>query len=101
MKQINLAQIGCGYWGPNLLRNVRLLPDCFAKIACDSRKDRLAHMKSLYREIDTTTEFDQVVDDGEIDRIGWRRSPICGRSVWRSLGLRWAVEYGVGASSVC
>ena len=65
----NIAVVGCGYWGPNLLRNVRLLPDCCVKIACDTRKDRLAHMKSLYSEIDTTTEFDQVVEDGEIDAV--------------------------------
>jgi predicted dehydrogenase len=66
---LNFAVVGCGYWGPNLLRNLRLLPDCRVKIACDMKKDRLAHMKSLYSEIDTTTEFDQVVEDGEIDAV--------------------------------
>ena len=65
----NFAVVGCGYWGPNLLRNIRLLPDCRVKIACDTRKDRLAHMKSLYSEIDTTTEFDQVIDDKEVDAV--------------------------------
>jgi predicted dehydrogenase len=66
---LDFAVVGCGYWGPNLLRNIRLLPDCRVKFACDARKDRLAHMKSLYSEIDTTTEFDQVVEVEEIDAI--------------------------------
>jgi len=66
---INFAVVGCGYWGPNLLRNLRLLPDCRVKIVCDTRKDRLAHMKSLYPDIDTTDDFDQVVNEDEIDAI--------------------------------
>jgi predicted dehydrogenase len=66
---LNVAVVGCGYWGPNLLRNFNILPHCRVKTACDTRKDRLAHMKTLYSQIDTTTEFDRVVEDSEIDAV--------------------------------
>ncbi len=66
---LNIGIVGCGYWGPNLLRNFYILPHCRVKVACDKRKDRLAHMKSLYASIETTTDFDVVVNDDEIDAI--------------------------------
>ena len=47
--------IGCGYWGPNLIRNFHSLPGCKVKYACDVDNSRLAHMKSLYSEVDTIT----------------------------------------------
>jgi predicted dehydrogenase len=39
------------------------------KIACDLDKDRLAHMRSLYPGLETTTEFDHVINDSETDAI--------------------------------
>jgi len=66
---LNIAVIGCGYWGPNLIRNFNSLAGCSIKIACDLDESRLAHMKSLYPYIDMTTEFDRVIDNAEIDAI--------------------------------
>jgi len=54
-KPINVAVIGCGYWGPNLIRNFMTLPECNVKTVCDLDKDRLAHMKTLYPDVETTT----------------------------------------------
>ena len=68
-KPINVAVIGCGYWGPNLIRNFKALPECNVKTVCDLDKDRLAHMKTLYPDVETTTEFDRVVEDPAIDAI--------------------------------
>lgn len=65
----NIAIIGCGYWGPNLLRNFNALEDCNVKYACDVDGDRLAHMKPLYPQIETTTDFDQVIADPDIDAV--------------------------------
>jgi predicted dehydrogenase len=66
---LNIAVVGCGYWGPNLIRNFSALAECRMKIACDLDKDRLAHMKSLYPGLETTTEFDHVINDSETDAI--------------------------------
>jgi predicted dehydrogenase len=66
---INMAIVGCGYWGPNLIRNFDALSGCKIKIACDTNKDRLSHMKSLYHDIQTTSDYEDVVNNTEIDAI--------------------------------
>jgi predicted dehydrogenase len=65
----NIAVVGCGYWGPNLLRNFNSLSDCKVKIVCDIDEERLAHMKSLYPQVENTTKFENVVKDPDIDGI--------------------------------
>ena len=62
----NIAVVGCGYWGPNLIRNFNSLSDGTVKFACDLDKSRLEHMQSLYPAIHTTSAFDDVVNDKEI-----------------------------------
>jgi predicted dehydrogenase len=37
-----LAQLGCGYWGPNLLRNFAALPDCEVRYVADPSPARRA-----------------------------------------------------------
>lgn len=70
MKQIiNIAVIGCGYWGPNLIRNFNSISDCKVKLVCDINLERLTYVKKIYPQIETTTEFDNVVNDREIDAI--------------------------------
>lgn len=66
---LNVAVIGCGYWGPNLIRNFNSLPECDVTTVCDASKDRLAHMKQLYPHITTTTEVDDVFNDSNIDAV--------------------------------
>ena len=68
-KTITVGVVGCGYWGPNLIRNFRSLPDCRLKTMCDLNKDRLKHLKPLYPEVEASAEFDAVVKDPEIDAI--------------------------------
>jgi predicted dehydrogenase len=66
---INIAVVGCGYWGPNLIRNFNSFEDCKVKIACDLDQNRLAHIKTLYSGIETTTEYDRLLEDATIDAI--------------------------------
>jgi predicted dehydrogenase len=68
-KTITVGVVGCGYWGPNLIRNFRSLPDCRLKTMCDLNKDRLKHLKTLYPEVESSADFDEVVKDPEIDAI--------------------------------
>ena len=37
-----LAQLGCGYWGPNLLRNFSTLKNCAVKYVVDASAERRA-----------------------------------------------------------
>ena len=41
-KTPRIAVIGCGYWGPNLIRNYNALPGCEMSWVCDANPARLA-----------------------------------------------------------
>lgn len=66
---LTFGVVGCGYWGPNLLRNLSGLSDCRVKWVCDRSVDRLTHMKTLYPQVEVTTEFKHVVEDDETDAV--------------------------------
>ena len=68
-KLINVSVAGCGYWGPNLIRNFSQLPDCRVKQVCDTEENRLKHMKKLYPSVDTTMVFEDLVKDKDLDAI--------------------------------
>src|SRR5688572_25633887 len=67
--RIRVGVVGCGYWGPNLLRNFRSLSDCDVKTICDLDAKRLNHMKSLYPNLETCTNFDELVARTDIDAV--------------------------------
>jgi len=66
---ITIGIIGCGYWGPNLARNFIALPGCRVKTVCDTSEARLSHIRSLYPNVETTTESVRLIKDTEIDAI--------------------------------
>jgi predicted dehydrogenase len=68
-KPVTLGVVGCGYWGPNLIRNFRSLPDCALKVICDVNKGRLKHLGSLYPDVQTEMSFERVVADPGIDAL--------------------------------
>ena len=45
--RVKLAVIGCGYWGPNLIRNFINIPECEMSICCDLDENKLNRMKGL------------------------------------------------------
>jgi len=66
---LTVGVIGCGYWGPNLIRNFNGLQDCRLKVVCDRDTKRLQHMAALYPGVETTREADDLFQDQEIDAI--------------------------------
>ena len=68
-KQIKVGVVGCGYWGPNLIRNFRSIPNCQLKVMCDVSESRLAHLKSLYPEVDTETDFNRMLTGAGLDAV--------------------------------
>jgi predicted dehydrogenase len=72
MKEGNVLRIGvvgCGYWGPNLVRNFSQIPGSQVPIICDLKEERLKHVQSLYPFVKTTTKFEDLLDDGDLDAI--------------------------------
>jgi predicted dehydrogenase len=61
--------IGCGYWGPNLLRNLSQLPISKVKYCCDLDDARLNHMKALYPQVTTTKRFQDLIEDEEVEAV--------------------------------
>jgi UDP-2-acetamido-3-amino-2,3-dideoxy-glucuronate N-acetyltransferase len=63
----NIAVIGCGYWGKNLVRN-------FAELGalhtiCDSESKALSRLESLYPNIKKETSLDTVLSNDEIKGV--------------------------------
>jgi predicted dehydrogenase len=69
MKQIKVGVVGCGYWGPNLLRNFRTLPDCSLKMMCDVSEQRLKHLRNLYPEVKGELDFSHMLNGAGLDAV--------------------------------
>jgi predicted dehydrogenase len=68
-KNVRVGVVGCGYWGPNLIRNLRQSPDCQLKVICDASEQRLRHMRRLHPGVATTESFEAVLNDPELDAV--------------------------------
>ena len=69
MKKINVGHVGCGYWGPNLIRNLRQSPDCELKLICDASQPRLDHMRRLNPGVATTNRYEDLLECAELSAI--------------------------------
>ncbi|HVR35242.1 MAG TPA: Gfo/Idh/MocA family oxidoreductase [Methylomirabilota bacterium] len=68
-KLISVGVVGCGYWGPNLIRNFRTQPDCRLKMICDLSEERLRHLRSLYPEVEGSRDFGQMLNGARLDAV--------------------------------
>ncbi|HYX30986.1 MAG TPA: Gfo/Idh/MocA family oxidoreductase [Pyrinomonadaceae bacterium] len=64
-----LAQIGCGYWGPNLLRNFSAQKDCWVKLVVDQSAERRAYVEANFPKSQTSAVIDAALADTEIDAV--------------------------------
>src|SRR5436189_1615119 len=69
MSLINIGVIGCGYWGPNLLRNFAENEAAQLRWICDLDEQRLASMSRRYPMAQTTTDYRTVVNDPAVDAV--------------------------------
>ena len=68
-KPINVGVVGCGYWGPNLIRKFKALPDCRLKLMCDLDEERLTHLRSLYPEVEGHPDYGHMLNGAGIDAV--------------------------------
>jgi predicted dehydrogenase len=64
-----LAQIGCGYWGPNLLRNFSSLPNCRIKYVVDASPDRRAFVETNFPRTKAVDSSAIPLSDSEITGV--------------------------------
>ncbi len=66
---LRMAAVGCGYWGPNLIRNFNNHPDVELVAICDLDAKRRAHMSGLYPQALVTDTFADVINDTSIQAV--------------------------------
>lgn len=66
---LKIAQIGCGYWGPNLLRNLIANKDCELKYLVDLSAERLEFVEGLYPGVNVTTDKTAPLHDNTVDAV--------------------------------
>lgn len=66
---MNIAIIGFGYWGPNLVRNFFATEGCNVLMVADTREERLEILRKLYPSIQTATSIQSVLTSPEIDAV--------------------------------
>ena len=69
MKPINVGVIGCGYWGPNLIRNFVDNQSAQLRWICDVDERRLTEMSRRYPFAQTTDDYRKLVADNELDGV--------------------------------
>ena len=60
--KINIAQIGIGYWGPNLLRNLVGNRNCLVSKVVDLSEERRDFVKKLYPSISLSGDIQDIID---------------------------------------
>jgi predicted dehydrogenase len=68
MIPIKVGVIGCGYWGPNIIRNFHEAPEADLEMVCDLRQDRLDHIQSRYPNLATSRNYRDLLNS-EIEAV--------------------------------
>jgi predicted dehydrogenase len=66
---MKIAVIGCGYWGPNLVRNFIQSNKVENLICCDLDSKRLARMKNLYPSVAVLTDYRELLEIPDLDGV--------------------------------
>ncbi|MDH3197874.1 MAG: Gfo/Idh/MocA family oxidoreductase [Candidatus Krumholzibacteria bacterium] len=72
---LRIGVIGCGYWGPNLIRNFSHLPDSEVVICADLDAKRLEHMRLLYPHVQTTLDYKEVLARADVNAVAVATPP--------------------------
>src|SRR2546430_7666658 len=66
---IRIGVIGYGYWGPNVVRNLRSLEGCQLAAVCDQSPVALQRVRQAYPDLPVTTNTYDLLTSPEIDAI--------------------------------
>ena len=66
---VRIGLVGCGYWGPNLIRNFHELPTSELAAICDLRAARLKPLMKKFPSVKLTTQYQDLISDSSIDAI--------------------------------
>lgn len=66
---VRIAQVGLGYWGPNLLRNMFSVPQARVVGVADLDAKRLAEVAQNGRPLRTTSNYQELLSSPEVDAV--------------------------------
>lgn len=65
----NIAIIGLGYWGPNLVRNFQAAKDAEVKLVIDLDTKRLERIQNMYPSVDISQRAEDALERNDIDAV--------------------------------
>ena len=68
-RAVRIAQIGVGYWGPNLLRNLVANKNCDVKTVVDLSKERRHFVRDLYPSVRVSYRVEDIINDADIEAV--------------------------------
>ena len=66
---VRVGAVGCGYWGPNVIRNLDAVPGFELCCVCDADQERLRPVAARYPSARATTNVDDILGDPAIDAV--------------------------------
>ncbi|MDQ3809695.1 MAG: Gfo/Idh/MocA family oxidoreductase [Chloroflexota bacterium] len=66
---MRVGAVGCGYWGPNVIRNLAEMPEFELRHICDADVDRLRPVSQRYPGPRATTRVQDILEDASVDAI--------------------------------
>ena len=69
MNTVTLAQFGCGYWGPNLLRNFSTVNGCRVRYVVDPSAERRAFVETNFPQVKAVASVHAVLEDPAVNAI--------------------------------
>lgn len=69
MQVINVAVVGLGYWGPNIVRNFLKLEGVKVVYGCDLLDKNLKNLSESFPTVKPTKNFEEVLQDKNIDLV--------------------------------
>lgn len=66
---VSMAVVGCGYWGPNLARNIASNEQTHLEAICDANEQQLSKLARIYSGAKTYTSFEELLEDPTIEAV--------------------------------
>jgi predicted dehydrogenase len=74
-RPVRVAQVGYGYWGPNLARNFHQLAEAELAYVVDSNPEVLSQISVLYPQTVTTARYQDVLEDPSVEAVAIATPP--------------------------
>jgi predicted dehydrogenase len=73
---LRMGVVGYGYWGPNIVRNLRSLDGCQVIGVCDQSPAAMRRIKQAHPDLNVTTDCSELLESKEIDAVAVV-TPVC------------------------